>query len=219
MNTPQVKICGLTDARQARECALLGADAVGVVFYDKSPRNVSVIAAQRISQAVNGLATPVGVTVDMEIDELLCTAMTTGISVFQLHGKETPDYVHRLRAAGIRVIKHIQGQADQIKPRAAEYEDAFAFIVECGKGLLPGGNGAEWDWKQAAVLAGNYKFVLAGGLNCSNVSTAALQAKADAVDASSSLEKEPGFKDMKLVEEFINQVRNINIDRQVQRIF
>ena len=219
MKTVQVKICGLTDASQAKDCALLGADAIGIVFYEKSPRYVSTIAAGRIAQAVNGVATAVGVTVDMDIDELLCTAMNTGISVFQLHGSESGDYVHRLRMAGIRVIKHIKGDSRQLRDLASKYEDAFAFIAESGSGTLPGGNGADWDWSQAASLAGDYRFVLAGGLNCDNVSDAIAASQADAVDVSSSLESRLGVKDIKLVADFIRKVKQTKITNQVQRIF
>jgi phosphoribosylanthranilate isomerase len=219
MNCPQVKICGLTNSAQALECAELGADAIGMVFYEKSPRNISAIAAARIAQVINGLATPVAVTVDMPIDELLCMAMTTGISVFQLHGNESAEYVKRLRGAGLRVIKHISGISQELEAAAENYNDAYAFIVECGKGELPGGNGARWDWSQANVLAGKYPCVLAGGLSVDNVSDAVKDSQADAVDASSSLEQSPGVKDMKLVEEFIKRVKNTDLERQVKRIF
>jgi phosphoribosylanthranilate isomerase len=219
MNKVQVKICGITNTSQAMECARLGADAIGIVFYERSPRNVSVISAGRIARSVNGAATPVAVTVDMPVDELLYTAMSTGISVFQLHGNETPDYVNRLRRAGLRVIKHIKGRGTELNEAAQRFEDAYAFIVECGKGELPGGNGAVWDFSCARSLGGEHPFVLAGGLDCENVSQAIVAADADAVDVSSALEAEPGIKDMKLVEKFIIQAKNTSLQRQVERIF
>lgn len=218
MNIPQVKICGITTSDQAVQCARLGAAAIGIVLYEKSPRNVSVKQAAKIAQSINGLATAVAVTVDMDIDNLLATAMITGISTFQLHGNESNDYIIRLKSAGLRVIKHIDEQGDQLAAIAASY-NCSTFLVECGKGALPGGNGSKWDWSQAKVLAGIWQFVLAGGLNCQNVAQAAQEASCDAVDVSSSLELQPGIKDMKLVEEFIQQVRQVCLDRNIRKIF
>jgi len=219
MNCPQIKICGLTSVEQAVECAKLGADAVGLVFYDKSPRNVSARLAARIAEHISGLAVPVAVTVDMEIDDILELAISTGIATLQLHGSESPEYVRRLMEAGLRVIKHIKpGSGDDMTAAAARF-DCKAFIAECGKGPLPGGNGSRWDWSQAGVLAGKRPFILAGGLDCDNVQEAAKAARADAVDVSSALEIEPGVKDMKLAQKFIEQTRQINLDRSITRIF
>ncbi|MFI4910632.1 MAG: phosphoribosylanthranilate isomerase [Sedimentisphaeraceae bacterium JB056] len=219
MNVPQVKICGITSSSQAIECAKLGADAIGMVFYDKSPRNISAIVAGRIAESINGLAIPVAVTVDMPIDELLCTAMITGISTFQLHGNEDAEYINRLRKAGLRSIKHVNASGERLVELADGFSDCYALLVECGKGELPGGNGAKWNWSQSSSISGKHPFILAGGLNCENVSEAIISSQADAVDVSSALEKEPGIKDMGLVKEFIEQSKNTNLKREVKRIF
>ncbi len=219
MSCPQIKICGLTNVEQAVECGKLGADAIGLVFYEKSPRNVSTRLAARIAEHINGLAVPVAVTVDMEIDDILELAISTGIATFQLHGKEPPQYAERLSEAGLRVIKHIKAQSgDELAAMAAKF-CCKAFLAECGEGVLPGGNRSKWDWAQARALAGTRPFVLAGGLDCENVESAIMAATPDAVDVSSALESSAGIKDMKLVEKFIEQTRQTSLDRNITRIF
>ncbi len=219
MNCPQIKVCGLTSVEQAVECAKLGADAIGLVFCEKSPRNVTTRLAARIADHISGMAVPVAVTVDMAIDDILELAISTGIATFQLHGSESPQFVKRLSEAGLRVIKHIKSQSgDDLAAIAAGF-CCKAFLAECGTGELPGGNRCKWDWAQAKTLAGLWPFVLAGGLDCENVQSAITDAAPDAVDVSSSLESASGVKDMKLVEKFIEQVRQMSLERNIIRIF
>ncbi len=204
---PQIKICGLTDAQQAVECARLGADAIGLVFYPKSPRHVSIAQAASITARLPEHVAAVGVFVNPGRDTLLHTIEACGLSAAQLHGQETPQWVDDLppsvRSSAIKAL---------FAERAPNLADAGtyhvkAYLVECGKGRLPGGNAMAWNWAIAEEFALHFPLILAGGLGPENVAAAISACLPDAVDASSSLESAPGRKDLKKVRRFIEQVR------------
>jgi len=209
MSGIQVKICGLTIPEQAAKCFALGADAVGVVFFERSPRNVSHAQAAEIADAAQGRPV-VAVTVNMEFDALCEINERCGIEFIQLHGNESPEFAARLIERGMRVVKKISaaeaGNSDIIKA----YE-AAAFIVESGEGPLPGGNGAGWNWASARCLSGKAPFLLAGGITAENLSDAVYAARPDGVDLSSALESAPGIKDMDKTARFMER---LNIERE-----
>lgn len=204
---PQIKICGLTDPEQAAQCAELGADAIGLVFYPKSPRNVSVEQAASIAACLPEHVAAVGVFVNPDRESLLHTIESCGLSGAQLHGQESSEWVDGLPVS-IRstVIKALFAERAPKLTEAGHY-DVKAYLVECGKGQLPGGNAMVWDWAIADEFAQHYPLILAGGLGPDNVAAAISTCLPDAVDASSSLELEPGCKDMEKVRRFIDQVR------------
>lgn len=204
---PQIKVCGLTVAEQAKACAELGADAIGLVFYPKSPRNVSLEQAAAITSALPKHVAAVGVFVNPDVNFLHQAIEQCGLSVAQLHGNETPDFVAELReSARARIIKALfTGKPPDLND-APKY-DVDGYLVECGKGRLPGGNAMTWNWAIAEQFARSYPLVLAGGLTPANVTQAIKACLPDGVDASSGLEAGPGIKDLKKVKTFIEQVR------------
>jgi phosphoribosylanthranilate isomerase/indole-3-glycerol phosphate synthase/phosphoribosylanthranilate isomerase len=218
-NRPQVKICGLTNPAQAAQCAELGADAIGCVFFDRSPRNVSDDQAKAIREALPPGVATVGVFVDEPMSAIMSRVETCGLRAVQLHGVESPELVKRLRAEGLIVIKgifltHAPGLAD-----AERYPDVSAFLVECGKGPLPGGNAQAWNWADARTLGEKYPLVLAGGLTPKNLAQAIAEAQPDVVDVSSGVESAPGQKDMDKVRAFMESLSHSHVDRQTRRIF
>lgn len=204
---PQIKICGLTDPDQAVECAQLGADAIGLVFYLKSPRNVTVEQAAAISARLPEHVAAVGVFVNPDRETLLQTMEAGGLTAAQLHGQESSEWVDDLPpSTRSSVIKALFTERAPTLTDAGSY-DVKAYLVECGKGRLPGGNAMAWDWAIAEEFALHYPLILAGGLGPDNVAAAISTCLPDAVDASSSLEAGPGYKDMEKVKRFIEQVR------------
>jgi phosphoribosylanthranilate isomerase len=204
---PQIKICGLTIPEEAAACAALGAHAIGLVFYPPSPRHVTIEQAAAITAALPSHVCAVGVFVDPEW-EMLGRAITQGrLGAVQLHGNEPQELIDRVREHfGVTVIKSL------FAARAPRVDDAAryavpAFLVECGRGALPGGNALAWDWGAAADFARMYPTVLAGGLAPDNVAEAIIAVRPAAVDASSGLETCPGRKDSVQVERFITAVR------------
>ena len=204
---PEIKICGLTDPEQAAACAELGADAIGLVFFPKSPRNVSVEQAAAITAALPDHVAAVGVFVDADVQTLRKTIETCPLSVAQLHGSESPHLVAELRrSSSARIVKALFAQKEPYLSAAGPY-DVDGYLVECGKGPLPGGNAVAWNWAVAEEFGRHFPLVLAGGLSPDNVIQAISACLPDAVDASSGLEAAPGVKDLEKVAHFIQQVR------------
>jgi phosphoribosylanthranilate isomerase len=220
--TPQIKICGLTSAEEAEACVGLGADAVGCVFFAKSPRHVSRNQAREISAAVGDRAEVIGVFVNQAPEEIMEIMDACGLTGAQLHGTETRETVTLLMNSGVLVIKALFAERAPFITDAGRY-NADGLLVECGKGNLPGGNAETWDWRQARDLDAKSPLILAGGLNPENVSEAIRLALPDAVDVSSGVEDAPGKKDLKKVEIFIAAVRQsadaYPAGRIIRRIF
>ena len=204
-NCPRIKICGLTRADEAVGCAELGADAVGLVFFPKSPRHVSDEQGRAISTAVSGKSKIVGVFVNTSYDQVLRKADVCRLDAIQLHGQESPDLVKRLGDAGLPVIKALFMDGNPDLSQAELYE-ASAFLVECSKGPLPGGNAMAWDWGASKAFGRVRPLILAGGLSPENVAKAVISSLPLAVDVSSGVERSPGRKDLDKVAAFINEV-------------
>ena len=202
LQRPQIKVCGLTRVDQALECAALGVDAIGLVFFPKSPRFVTAQQAATISEAIGNRAAVIGVFVDVPVEQVLATADRCRLSGVQLHGQETPGMAEQISKAGLRVIKAL------FLKRSPRFDQAAAFdtdgvLLECGLGRLPGGNAENWDWAAARQVGEDRPLILAGGLTPENVSQAIEQGLPDAVDVSSGVEVEPGKKDLDKVNAFI----------------
>lgn len=191
-----LKICGLTDPADARFCAEAGAAALGAVFFPPSPRNVSPERAAEVFADVPADVVRVGVFVDAPAAEMIRAARAAGLGVAQLHGAEPPETAAELLEAGLGVLKVLRG--GDLAAEAARYPAGTRFLVECGRGTLPGGNGAAWDWSAARVLAPR-PFALAGGLAPGNIASAAAASGAAFFDLSSSVESAPGRKDRQRV--------------------
>ncbi len=212
--TVQVKVCGLTRVEEAVACATLGAVVVGCVFYAKSPRAVSADTAAAIRLALPSAVRCVGVFVDAAFETIMATASRTGIHAVQLHGNEPPQVVQRLRREGLLVIKALFAEREPRFDQTPHYP-ASAFLVECGRGALPGGNALAWQWGRAADLGIRHPVILAGGLTPENVARAVRAAGPDAVDVSSGVESAPGRKDLGKVEHFIAAVRDAGARRRI----
>ncbi|MEW6077501.1 MAG: phosphoribosylanthranilate isomerase [Thermodesulfobacteriota bacterium] len=222
LHTPQIKICGLTSAEEAEACVRLGADAVGCVFFAKSPRHVSRNQAREICAAVGDRAEVIGVFVNEKPEAVMEIVDACGLTGAQLHGTESRDDVTLLMNSGVLVIKALFAERAPFIKDAARY-NADGLLVECGQGKLPGGNAETWDWRQARDLEAKSPLILAGGLSPENIAAAIKAALPDAVDVSSGVEAAPGTKDLKKVETFITSVRQSSdaypAGRTIRRIF
>lgn len=218
MYTPQIKVCGLTRVKNALECIALGANAIGCVFYPKSPRHVTDDKARDICLAISSKAVTVGVFVNESFFFIMEKVQRCLLDAVQLHGQESPELVRRLCKENIKVVKTLFLSSKPTFKNAKDYEPS-AFLVECGNSALPGGNAVSWNWKKARHLVGNCPVILAGGLSPENVSDAVKQSTPDAVDVSSGVELSPGLKDTGKVEAFIQAVSMCDLKRKKRRIF
>ena len=206
MTIPQAKICGLTLPDEAAACAAMGASAIGLVFYPPSPRHVAPDQARRIQQALPAHIPAVGVFVNPDLDDIRRIVATCNLGAVQLHGNETPEWVARLRdALDVPVFKALFATREPAMDRAPDFS-VDAFLVEAGKGVLPGGNAETWDWAGASDFAARHTTILAGGLQPANVHQAIADCLPAAVDASSGLESAPGRKDLQKVKAFLDAV-------------
>lgn len=218
IHSPQIKICGITTPEDALACDNLGADAIGLVFYPKSPRFVKASKAARISSVLRPGIARVGVFVDAPFEEIIEKVNSCCLTAVQLHGRESPELIEKIMQAGVRVIKGLYINRPPGIENALFYP-AAAFLVECAGGNLPGGNAIAWDWGAARPFAETYPTILAGGLSPENAAAAVIAACPDAVDVSSGVEAAPGRKDHVKIENFILAVRACTINRSPRRIF
>jgi phosphoribosylanthranilate isomerase len=210
----QVKICGLTRTEEAVACAEAGAKAIGCVFYAGSPRFITLAAARDIRCALPPGVACMGVFVDEPFETIMGVVERTGFGVVQLHGRETPDLVARLRAEGLCVVKALFAERAPSLDTASAYP-ASAFLVECGQGPLPGGNAQTWDWARTAAFGKRHPLILAGGLTPENAAQAVRAASPDAVDVSSGVEASPGRKDIRKVSQLIAAVSTAAARRKI----
>jgi phosphoribosylanthranilate isomerase len=210
----EIKICGLTDPAEARACAEAGADAIGLVFHPSSPRNLDPVRARAISDSLPPRVARVGVFADADADTILRIAAAAGLTALQLHGSGSLAALPRLLGAPYRVIAVLRSTAGLIQAARA-LPETVGILVECGRGVLPGGNGAVWEWAAAAPLAAVRPFALAGGLSPDTVVGAVRDARAAGVDISSGVESSPGRKDVARVRLLISRLTAASADLSV----
>jgi phosphoribosylanthranilate isomerase len=196
-----VKICGITNPKDARVAADAGADAVGFVFAE-SPRRVDAEKARRISIALPENVIRVGVFVDEEPAEVSRISREVGLDIAQLHGDEPPETVTALREAGVKVMKALRVKDVATLDALDEYE-ADLFLLDAYSARARGGTGERFDWGVAKSLRGRDNIVVSGGLGPENVREAVELFEPFGVDASSSLEDGPGRKNGELVRRFV----------------
>ncbi len=221
--TPQVKICGLTDVEQALDCVALGADAIGCVFFPKSPRYVNEQRAGEICMALPKKIQKVGIFVNETFSTIMEKVKRCRLTAVQLHGQESPELVKKLKRENLLVIKALFIYRRPLLKQVTDY-DADAFIIEYGKGTLPGGNALAWEWQQVGDFSKRNPLIVAGGLTHDNVYEAVRSCLPDAVDVSSGVESAPGIKDPAKVKSFMIAVSECadllqSAEKKFKRIF
>jgi phosphoribosylanthranilate isomerase len=201
-----VKICGITNAGDARVAADAGADAVGLVFAE-SPRRVGVEEARRISIALPENVIRVGVFVDEEPAEILRISREVGLDLVQLHGDETPEAVTAVQEGGVKVMKALRVR-DAVSLEVLDGYEADLILLDAHSERARGGTGQKFDWEVAKSLSGRDNIVVSGGLGPENVREAVEFFEPYGVDASSSLEDEPGRKNGERVRRFVLAARD-----------
>ena len=200
----KVKICGFTEAENARQAAIAGGDAIGLVFYDKSPRNVDIFRAQEIIEGLPPFVNRVGLFVNANpsfVDEVLCEVP---LDTLQFHGDESLLDCSQYQMPFIKSLR-VKPETNVLQV-ADEFSSASAILLDSFNPSAYGGTGEAFDWSLACVDI-SLPIILAGGLNETNVSVAISQVKPYAVDASSGVESAPGVKDIDKIVAFI---RNTN---------
>ncbi|MCE5364808.1 phosphoribosylanthranilate isomerase [Pseudomonas anguilliseptica] len=204
MSAVRSKICGITRIEDALAAVAAGADAIGLVFYAKSPRAVSVQQARAIIAALPPFVTTVGLFVDASRCELGEILDAVPLDLLQFHGDETPaacDGFHRPYIKALRVKP-----GDDIAAQVAMYKNASGVLLDTYVSGIPGGTGEAFDWSLVPAQLSK-PVILAGGLTAENVAQAITQVRPYAVDVSGGVESAKGIKDAAKISAFMQAVK------------
>lgn len=200
----RIKICGITSAEHALVAAACGADAIGLVFYAKSPRCVSAQQAAEIVAALPPFISVVGLFVNELPTEIERILSTVAIDVLQFHGDESVAFCKQFARPWIKALR-VKPDTD-ISAACREFEGSRGILLDAWLEGVPGGTGKTFDWQLAADTL-PAPIVLAGGLNENNIAAAIAAVHPAAVDVSGGVESGPGIKDADKIRRFIAAVR------------
>jgi phosphoribosylanthranilate isomerase len=207
MNT-RVKICGITRVQDGLAAVRLGAHAIGLVFYDASPRAVANKQARMIVDALPPFVTAVGLFVNAEPDVVRKTLAEVPLQLLQFHGDETPAYCS---AFGVPYLKAVRVRPGvDLLQSGPDFREARGLLLDAFVEGVRGGTGATFDWNLIPRDLG-LPIVLSGGLDAGNVEAAVRAVRPWAVDVSSGVEAAKGIKDAAKIEAFMNGVRNAGV--------
>ena len=205
----RVKICGITNVEDALLACELGADAIGLNFYSKSPRCISPFMASKIIRKLPPFVSAVGVFVNWQAAAVTTLAKALGLAAAQLHGDEPPQLVTEI-AKKVSVIKALHLGKGSVLPPFAKYRGATSFLLDAPHSGQYGGTGHSTDWSLAHTAAKSHRILLAGGLTPENVAEAILAVRPYAVDVTSGVESKPGRKDPAKLNAFFEAVARAN---------
>ncbi len=204
----RIKICGITRAEDALSAANNGADAIGLVFYQRSPRHVNVAQAKLLAGTLPPFVTVVGLFVNAEAAFVREVLANVPLDMLQFHGDETPEYCAQFDRPYLKAIR-VKAGVDLLQC-ASDFRSAKGLLLDAHVEGIPGGTGTAFDWtlipKQLPLPV-----ILSGGLDAENVATAIKQVRPYAVDVSSGVEAGKGIKDAAKVAAFINEVKQIDL--------
>ena len=206
MTPIQIKICGVTNIRDAKACTELGASMIGLNFYQRSARYIEPKVARQIVEAIPRSVQPVGVFVDALADEIRSIANATGIRCVQLHGDFSPETCGEV-GREFRVIRAFCTDA-RFRPKETALFSECDILIDAPHPDLRGGTGLACDWPAARATLPFARFlILSGGLNAHNVGHAIATVAPHAVDVCSGVESAPGAKDYRAIKNFVAAVR------------
>ncbi|MCB1756684.1 MAG: phosphoribosylanthranilate isomerase [Gammaproteobacteria bacterium] len=208
MSITRIKICGISRVEDALYAEKLGVDTIGLVFYKKSPRNVSIEQALEIAASLGGMMGVVGLFHNAIDDEVWSVLEELPQLLPQFHGDEPPEFCEQFSRPYIKAFGMGQDQTPQVS-LINDYQQAAAILLDANVPGEMGGTGHSFDWSRIPDGI-NKPLILAGGLNCANVVPAIQQVRPYAVDVSSGVESERGIKDQALMKEFVQKVRGLD---------
>jgi phosphoribosylanthranilate isomerase len=203
----RVKICGLTRKADALSAAMLGVDAIGLVFYPPSPRAVSVDLAREIVSDLPPFVSVVALFVDEQPDRIREVIENVAVDLLQFHGDESPEFCNSFSVPYIKAIR-MDGQVD-IGEIERRYSAARGLLLDAYHPEQKGGTGLQFDWKRIPRHC-RTPIILAGGLNPENVIDALEMAQPFALDVSSGVELGKGIKDRNKMAAFVREVRRFD---------
>lgn len=214
--TPNVKVCGITRLEDAELAVGLGAWALGMIFYEQSPRRCSIEQAQRIAAAMRRRVELCGVFVNAPLEEITRISEVLELTMLQLHGDEGPAFcLEAARRTGAKVAKAVQvsgpGDLRDVERFHVDYHLLDARPKAPDKQGLRGGTGETFDWKLLSARGSKVPLILSGGLAPENVAEAIAATHPYAVDTASGTETAPGHKDPEKLRSFFAQAHQVSV--------
>ncbi|MGV3592124.1 MAG: phosphoribosylanthranilate isomerase [Gammaproteobacteria bacterium] len=208
-NAPRtrVKICGITRPEDGIAAARAGADAIGLVFYDRSPRAIDAERARAICAALPPFVTKVGLFVNATHEFVDSMLAAVPLDLLQFHGDENADFCRSFARPYLKALRIKPGM--DLAAAAQSFVSAQGLLVDAWHDEQYGGTGATFDWSLLGSAVSSERLVLAGGLSPANVAQAIRQVRPWAVDVSSGVESAPGIKDKDRIEQFISEVQRV----------
>ena len=203
----RVKICGITRPEDALVAAEFGVDAIGLVFYPKSPRYIDVERAKEIITALPPFVTTVGLFMDAQANDISSIVGSVPLDLLQFHGDECPADCGQYGLPYIKAVA-MQGGIDYAL-YTASYPDAAGFLLDSHSSGQAGGTGKTFDWAQIPKKQ-DRPLILAGGLTPENVAKAISLVQPYGIDLSSGVESSPGVKDAAKIQNLMKEVRRID---------
>lgn len=203
----RIKICGIRQPADGEFAARHGADAIGLVFYDKSPRAVDAARASAIVAELPPFVTAVGLFVDASAAQVKKIRSEVSLGLLQFHGDESPEYCRQFGCPYIKAVRMREG-VDLAKV-CAQFSGAAGLLLDSYSPTTPGGTGESFDWARIPEQL-SLPIILAGGLTPANVARAATKVRPFGVDVSGGVEKSKGEKDHSRIVAFIEEVKRVD---------
>lgn len=204
----RIKICGITNKKDALEAVRLGADMLGFVFHKKSKRCADEAVVKDIVNELSPAVSAVGVFVNEDREAVLGAAREAGLGALQFHGDETPGYCASFKD-GYTVIKAFRVRTKDDLKKVNDYEADYV-LLDTFDPASAGGTGKTFDWKILVDFEFLRPVILSGGLDPGNVGQAIKEVAPFGVDVSSGVEESPGKKDFALMKRFVEKVRKLD---------
>ena len=206
----RVKICGITNVSDAQTVVAAGADAIGLVFYAPSSRNIDMAIACQIANSIPAFVTRVGLFVNSNPSDIHETLRQVPLSLLQFHGDETPDYCEQFDLPYIKALRVGQKEGglngESLRKEIESHKKASGVLLDTYHQASPGGTGEKFDWNLVPKI--EMPIILAGGLSVINVAAAIQSVKPYAVDVSGGVESAPGTKDPDRIRAFLKAVQD-----------
>lgn len=202
----KVKICGITRLEDALAACEAGADALGFVFYEPSPRYIEPRRVREILFSLPPFVTPVGVFVNKTAEEVNRIVAQSGVALVQLHGEEPSDLVPQLTVPALKAVR-VRGEADLAVLRGYRVQ---AYLLDSHVPGKYGGTGVPFQWEVAVKAKAHGRIILSGGITVDNVAEALRTVAPFGIDVSTGVETSPGIKDPGKVKELLERVRETN---------
>ena len=206
--TTRIKICGITRTEDALSCASNGVDAIGLVFYPPSPRNVSTEQASKIIQCLPPFMTVVGLFMNAAAGDIEQVLSVCRLDRLQFHGSEDGRFCEQFDIPYYKAVA-MGEEVPDFERLQQEFVNASAFLLDSHRRNEAGGSGESFDWVTVPEDVGK-PLILAGGLAPDNVQSAIRQVRPYAVDCSSGVESSPGIKDHFKIRQFVENVQYVS---------